>query len=187
MNVFADHNPIWSGKAGKNSITAFENNGYGYIMTSSHEQSNALWIAVFNFDAFEKDKIKTIDYAYYFHSDFISSTKVKMKFDFNIRDIIAFSISPSYFLNDKIGETQQFLIVSWYNNGLLFFKAVNLIEHKIKKFHNTVCNFDEFENPFNLFYQNYKTCWVSPYYKSDQQDENKIGTLSIVFIIYIFY
>ena len=155
-------------------------------MTSSHEQSNALCIAVFNFDVFEKDKIKTIDYAYYFHSDFVSSTKVNLKFDFNIRDIIAFSISPSYFLNDKIGEAQQFLVVSWYNNGLLFFKAVNLIEHKTKKFNNPVCNFDEFENPFNLFYQKYTTCGISPYYKSYQQDENKIGTLSAVFMIKVY-
>ena len=77
-------------------------------------------------------------------------------YDFNIRDTITFTINPIFFKSEKLNDKQHFLVVTWYNNGLLFFKSINMINNPIKSKLKTICKHSDFDNPMAQFYKNEK-------------------------------
>ena len=150
--MFAEVSPIWADEVGRNSIAAFESSGYGYIVTSSYDQSSVLCLAIFDLNVVEKYKTKLVDYAFYFHSDFLRMSKVRLEYDFNLRDLFVFSANQIYTSNEKLDDTMYFMVVTWYNNGLLFFKATNLIEPKAERQDKFNWGLEDYMNPFKQFY-----------------------------------
>ena len=69
LNVFAKIDPICADEIGRNSISAFEHNGYGYLVTSSYDLANLLCLSIYDLKEIEKDKVKLVFSAFYFHSE----------------------------------------------------------------------------------------------------------------------
>ena len=75
LKVFGEIDPICADEIGRNSISAFEHNGYGYLVTSSYDQANLLCLSIYDLKVIEKDKVKLVDFAFYIHSDFEKSSR----------------------------------------------------------------------------------------------------------------
>ena len=178
LKVFADVSPIWADEVGRNSISAFENNGYGYILTASYDQASFLCLAIFDLNIVDKSKTNLIDFNYYVHTDFKDSSKVNLIYKFNIRDFITFSISPIYFSNYKSQYNYHYLVASWYNNGLLFFKATNLINRKDQIHKDSWCEYGDYESPYHQFYQDNRK-WNSLNYFQSKKRNGKGNSYSI--------
>ena len=183
LNVFAEKEPVWADEIGRNSISSFVHEGYGYLVTSSYDQSNLLCLTIFDLKEIEKDKVKLVYSAFYLHSDFEHSSKYKMHHDFNIRDTIIFTLNPIINQHNKLNDRQHFLVVTWYNNGLLFFKSVNMISPAAQNKSKFRCNHDDFQNPSALFYKKWEQRDLRYYWGFDlYKSEGKSFTSAIAFI-----
>ena len=56
LNVFAKIDPICADEIGRNSISAFEHNGYGYLVTSSYDLANLLCLSIYDLKEIERKK-----------------------------------------------------------------------------------------------------------------------------------
>ena len=90
-----------------------------------------------------------------------------MLYDFNIRDTIVFTLNPIFFKSEKLNEKQHFLVVTWFNNGLLFFKSINMINHAIENKSETIWKHSDFDNPLVKFYKKWEEWNLNYYWNND--------------------
>ena len=82
-------------------------------------------------------KIKYMNSSYYASSDFTKdNSEMTTSYDFNFRDSVFFNIGMVNEKDGKLDGIQHYLVSTCYNNGLLFFKAVNLPQSIQSKFDN---------------------------------------------------
>ena len=122
---------------GKQIIAAFQHRTFVYITTSAYFFPDYLCVGIYDLTELAIGKIKYVNSSYYTSSDFTKdNSEMITSYDFNFRDSVFFNVDMINEKGERLDQMQHFLVSTCYNNGLLFFKAVNLHESIQTKFDN---------------------------------------------------
>ena len=115
---------INSDSLGRNSIATFSIKNQTFVLTSGYDNPNLLGLNIFDISKITNREVTEITSHIYSYLNFSSEVEALQRF--NIRDIKSFS--PIFSPNSKISKAEKyhFIIMSWFNNGLIYFKGINL-------------------------------------------------------------
>ena len=172
VKIHLDNSELCTDLSGLQSISAFQDGVFAYIATSAYFYPDSICYSIYDLSYLNIGKVKHIATETYKFSDFNKSNSVVIPKDkFNIRDFLFFGVSPIFGKENGLNDKKHFLIATWYNHGLMFFQAINLIS---KQSSLSVCSFEE----SNLFMWKDYDIWT---YEEDPFNFNKssISNVSI--------
>ena len=139
IKIYLELSNICVDPFGKQIIAAFQHGTYVYITTSVYFFPDYLCVDIYDLTELRIGKIKYVNSSYNTSSDFTKdNSEMITSFDFNFRDSVFFNVEMINEKGERLDQMQHFLVSTCYNNGLLFFKAVNLHESIQSKFDNLI-------------------------------------------------
>ena len=129
IKIYLELSQICVDPFGKQIIAAFQHETYVYIATSAYFFSDYLCVDIYDLKDLSLGKIKYVNSSYYTSSDFTKdNSDMITPYIFNFRDYVFFKVDLTNKQGERLDQTKHYLVSTCYNNGLLFFTAVNLYQ-----------------------------------------------------------
>ena len=125
FNVFARASEaVQVDRIGRNALASYQHESFVYLMSSSVSSKETITFSQLDVSRIESKYVGEQVIKVFTNSDFEIYTKdgavINIEKQFNIRDIKIYSIIPSDSISQEISHN---IIISCYNNGLIFMQA----------------------------------------------------------------